>query len=103
MHHRLRFDLLNRGSQEIVVGHIADKTVDDVPREIAPGIDSFRKRADRCKGLRSQFVVPLAAHKIIHNGDGMPLPGQIQSRDPSAVAVSSQYGNLHLRSSTQWA
>ena len=54
-----------------------------------------RKRPDRRQRLHPQLVVPLAAHKIVDDGDRMPFFRQIQRRGPAAVSVTPEHSNPH--------
>jgi hypothetical protein len=45
-------------------------------------------------------MIPLAAQKIVDNGDGMTLLRQIQSCGPTAISVSTEYGNFHIAPNT---
>ena len=45
--------------------------------------------------LRSQFIIPLPARKIVHDGNGMSLARKVESGRPTTETVASQYGDLH--------
>ena len=99
MNHRIRLERLHHGRKELVVGHVAHVHLNRVSGELLPDLQPFGKRTDRCESLRSKFVVPLAAEKIVDDRDGVPLARKIQSRSPTAIAVAPKNGNPHVLSS----
>jgi hypothetical protein len=40
MDHGLRLILLNDGGKKIIIGHVADETIDGVSGDLIPGLDS---------------------------------------------------------------
>ena len=85
-----------RGQQEIVVGDVADESVDGLTGKALPGAQAIAERRNGSQSLRAKFVVPLAAQVIVNDGDGMSLRRKIESSGPSAISVSAEHGNLHI-------
>src|ERR1700722_14135395 len=97
MNDRFRLTSLDRRGEEIVVGHIADKELDGVPRELAPNSQPFRQRPDRRESLHPQFMVPLSPREVVGNGNLVAFARQVQRRSPATVSVPSQYDDTHVR------
>jgi hypothetical protein len=83
------FETFDHVAEEFVVGDVAYVGFDRQAGEAVPGAEAVRERADGSEGLGAQLVIPLAADKVVHDGDFMALLGQIKGRGPTAISVST--------------
>ncbi len=77
MDHCVGLTGFDRGSEEVVIGHVADQQLDILAGEIAPGLETFGKRPDWCQGLNAEFMVPLPPHEVVYSGYFMPFGRQV--------------------------
>src|ERR1700676_1647557 len=91
---------LDRGFQKIVIGNVADEQFDGLAGYFLPDAQAVGERSDGSKSLRAELMIPLAAQKIVDNGDGMAFLRQIQSSGPTAISVSTEYGDFHMAPNT---
>ena len=84
------------GSEKIVVGDIAGKLVDVLAGQLAPDAQAFGQGLNGGQSLNAQFMVPLAAGKIVDNRDRMTFLRQIQGSGPPAVSVTTQDADFHV-------
>src|SRR5713226_8281515 len=97
--HRFRLEGLERGSEKVVVGNVADEQFDGFAGQVLPDPDAIRQRANRSQRLRAKLVVPKAPQKVVNDGNRMAPLRQIESCRPTAIAVPTEHGNLHVPSS----
>src|SRR5208283_4723826 len=95
MDHCVRLEIANCRREKIVVVHVADEQLNDVPGQRLPRANPLRQRPYGRQRLNAEFVIPLAAGKIVDDSDRMSTPRQIQRCRPPAVAVSPKHGDLH--------
>src|SRR5271156_2485868 len=98
MDDRFGLKVLNDGCGEIVVADVTDAQVDSLASHLVPAAQPLGQRLDRRQRLDGEFVVPLAADKVIDDGDRMSFAGKIQSRGPTAITVATENGNPHASS-----
>src|SRR6266566_3001503 len=96
-----RFEGLKCGSEKVVVGNVTDIEFDGLAGQVLPNPDAIRQRANRSQRLRTKLVVPKAPQKVVNDRDRMALLRQIDGRSPTAIAVPTEHGNLHVPSSGQ--
>src|SRR3989440_1661136 len=101
MDHGFRFEGLECGSEKVVVGNVTDKQFDGLAGHVLPDPDAIRQRANRSQRLRTKLVVPKAPQKVVNDRNRMALLRQIEGRSPTAIAVPTEHGNLHVPSSGQ--
>src|SRR6266550_448053 len=98
MDHGFRFEGLKCGSEKVVVGNVTDKQFDGLAGHVLPDPDAIRQRANRSQRLRAKLVVPKAPQKVVNDRNRMTSPRQIEGRSPTAIAVPTEHGNLHVPS-----
>src|SRR5437879_5435667 len=99
MNDGIGFERLECGSQEVVIGNVTDKKFDGLAGDVLPDPDAVRQRTNGRQRLRPKLVVPKPPQKVVNDGDRMAPLRQIESCRPTAVAVPTEHGNLHVPSS----
>ncbi len=80
---RFGLEFLNHVDEKFVVGDVTDEGLDGVAGEFVPDAEAIGERADGSQSLRAEFVVPLAAHEIIDDGDLMTLLREVERCGPN--------------------
>src|SRR5712692_4570436 len=101
MNHCFRFEGLERGSEKVVIGNVTDEQLDGLAGQVLPDPNAIRQRTNRSQRGRAKLVVPKAPQKVVDDGDRMAPLRQIESCRPTAIAVPTEHGNLHVPSSGQ--
>ena len=98
MNHGVRLEVLDRGGEKVVVGHVADEELDVLSGDLLP----TRKRSERgesasASGRRARG--PTAGGRSCRQWRPLSLLRQIQRRRPATVAIAAEHGNSHFSSS----
>src|SRR5260370_42346647 len=99
MSDRFRLEGREGGMERVGGGNVTDEQPEGLAGQILPGRDAIRQRANRSQRLRAKLVVPKAPQKVVNDRNRMAPLRQIESCRPTAVAVPSEHGNLHVPSS----
>src|SRR5258708_23173823 len=101
MDHGFGLEGLQGRRKKVVVGYVTDEQLDGLTSQVLTDPDAIRQGTNRSQRLRAKLMVQETPQKVINDGNRMAPLRQIESCRPTAIAVSTEYGDLHVPSSGQ--